>query len=264
MIERLSKVSSSRRILRNTVRFTPSVFPSEIGPTGPILYRGAREEKSRRRQQSDDCFEDPYSAHKRSVACEKVPANVEYSAFSNRKLLLGDTPSRRSERGVAMVGLSAILLFSFVALLALTQIVNRNIYTARQSHRLLLQQQAAWIAEGAVERAVARLAATPEMRTPNEENFTIRLAPLFIDSELLVQVDLPEGSWPPSVNVDYGFSIQSTEGFTETLPTGQRGFLITGRASMPYGKTHLAEDITHLGYRTNDGKWKTIPVVPSE
>ncbi len=169
-----------------------------------------------------------------------------------------------SERGVALVGLTAVLLFTFVALLALSQIVSRNIYTARQSHRLLLQQQVAWLAEGAVERAVARLAATPEMPPPNEDAFTIRLAPLFIDSELLVQADVNEGGWPPSVTADYGFSIQTAKGFSRVLPSGKRGFLITGRASIPYGKTHLTEEVTHLGYRTDNGHWKTIPIVSNE
>ena len=170
---------------------------------------------------------------------------------------------RKSERGVALLLMTSILVFSLAGVMALSVAVSQNTFVMRQSKRILLQRQAHWLAESAVQRARAILATQSETMASGRQDFSLPVAPVFIDPEIVVDTETANTDWPPTVKATYGFDIQpAPDRFAEAVPNSRRRYIIEAHAEIPYRTTHLSETILRLCYQKQDGSWSSIPVVP--
>lgn len=166
--------------------------------------------------------------------------------------------NHRHERGISFASLVGVTLFTLVGGLILTTVLGKNIFTGRQTHRMLIREQAYWLAESAVERALADIQSPSP--SPNPQPYTIRLAPIFINPESITDNDIRVDSWPPSIQASYQYEIDSAEDFRFLMPEATELILITGHAELPYRQTRIHETVTRLGYRTPNGVWKSLPI----
>lgn len=171
--------------------------------------------------------------------------------------------NKRSERGFVFLSLTGIIVFSFVAMTLLTATLARTAFLARQSHRLTLQKQAEWLAEGAVERALVTLSSAPDPSKIGEQTFTTRLAPVFIDSDPLSEIEGDQPSWDRSITASYGFSVLPADDFPNlenVADNAKARFLIIGHADVPWRDTTLTRSATNLCSLNQDGSWTVIPI----
>ncbi|MFH1744021.1 MAG: hypothetical protein ABIH23_33875, partial [bacterium] len=89
----------------------------------------------------------------------------------------------RPENGSVFVVLPAIMVFTVVAVLALTTVLNKATFAARQSHRILFARQAEFFANGAVERALDSLSNTDPPSAIRKQTYTTQIAPIFSSAD---------------------------------------------------------------------------------
>lgn len=166
--------------------------------------------------------------------------------------------NHRHEQGFSFASLTAMTLFMLIGGLILNTAIGKNIFTNRQTHRLLIREQSAWLAQSAIEHALADLQSSSSHRV--NAQFAIRLAPVFIHSELMAIGDIQSDIMSTSIEAYYRYHIESAEHFRELTPNAVDWVLITGQGDVPYRRTHIIETVTRLGYRTPDGVWKSLPI----
>ncbi|HPO07168.1 MAG TPA: hypothetical protein PLZ55_00765 [bacterium] len=159
-------------------------------------------------------------------------------------------------RGSVFVTLSAALMLTFVALTLLTAVLGKIAYAARQSHRLLLDAQAEFLAEGAIEHAAAILRETPETVQRDYDTF---ITPVSVGSAGQVE----EGQEETAIMAAYGFTavlVENPQGIDVPLGEIQSVFLVTGYGEVPYRETVLKCSVKKFCVLRNDGNWSVLPV----
>lgn len=163
-----------------------------------------------------------------------------------------------SQRG--MTSLSAILIFTMVAGLLIAAAVSRNISLARDLHRNLLDKQAQWLVESAIERAAAQIQAATDPLSLKPCIYTERIAPAYVMEDPLDGNDESDSS--RIITACYSFRIQPAG--KELIEQGvEKAYIIHAQCDIPYRTTSLIRKESRLySFSTSDG-WKNQPLVSS-
>lgn len=168
------------------------------------------------------------------------------------------------------ISLHLVMMLVMIGTLLFAALVAKGIFTAQSSHRLILNQQAVWLAESAVERAVAAIAAATDPATIQTQSFNERIAPIYIETDPLMEAveektDMEEEGKQPdrSISVRYSYNvipIKDPTRFGSLIPDGKTVYQITGKAEIPYRSSTLSAMTTQLCMVTKAGKWTMIPL----
>ena len=166
--------------------------------------------------------------------------------------------TNRPQNGSVFVTMPAIIVFTVIAVLALTAVLNKATFTARQTHRILLARQAEFLANGAVERALDSLSNTGNPSATQKQTYTTQIAPIFSSADP-TEEEGDEGI----INATYKFSVKQADELAHSqIPPKQirLSYLIIGQAEIPYRDSTLTHTVTRLCILTRDGGWIIMPI----
>lgn len=159
-----------------------------------------------------------------------------------------------SEQGFAT--LSAIMLLIFISGLMIASAVGRTVFLARSSHQTLVEEQAARMAESAIQRALNELAHGTIAETTAEAHFTYNISPVFIGDDPLAPEEIEMVS-KRVIPVNYGYTIAPAhQDLSQALGADPKSvFLVTAYAEVPYRETTLRRELHRAAVKTIEGKW---------
>lgn len=163
--------------------------------------------------------------------------------------------------------LPTVLIMAMVMGVFLSAIMMRSNQAAMKIHRDLLHNQAQWLAQSAVERAVGEMSMDALPGDPHTSEWSrVELAPIFIESDPL-KAD-PEGPRAVVLRAQYRYSASQVEGrqagaWQEALePAGTAGpiWMVTGEAAIDYRDTALQVAVRRVCAQTGGGQWVILPL----
>ncbi len=162
-------------------------------------------------------------------------------------------PSEKS-----FVTLPVILLFSVIGLFLLTSLVGSMTYLSRQTHRILLTEQAEYLADSAIERALLVLSVVPDQTL--EDEFRETIAPIYIDQDPLEEQDNQQDTRAISARCHYRAELMNPESLDLDIENVQWVYRIEGSAEVPYRDTVLAVRVMKYCVMNEEGEWRAFPV----
>ncbi len=179
------------------------------------------------------------------------------------------------------VSLSALMWFMVVALILVTVQTTRTSFMAREVSRKYLDNQAAWLAESAVELAMFQMKMNPDSYEA-EKLFTREIAPIYIGEDPLViqeeaievrgdeienrdeEVEIQDEEYRDSriITVEFGYEIKKIkpENLPEIAKSGNSPAQIRGMARFPYRDYKIEKRVLKLCWKDKNGRWKTVPM----
>lgn len=135
--------------------------------------------------------------------------------------------------------LTAVMVFMVVSMLAIHAASRQVNHSASGLHRELLTRQAEWLAEGAAERAFARILAAGSEAAGEVRSGTLTVEPVTLTPDLE-----PEAMAPQRIVASYRYAVRRVGG----------NWRVDGTAALPIRGATLTESYSAMLTQSN-GEW---------